>query len=56
MNIIEIWTLAKSMEVSFLTGSIVVRFETKPCAQHCLSWFKANPAFVVTPTCRGWSC
>ena len=56
MKILEIWTSVVNVEFSFIGSSVVARFETKPCAQHCLSWMKANPAFVVSKFGGSWSC
>ena len=56
MKIIEVWTKVKSIEVGFIGGAIVFAFRTEPCAQHCGSWFKANPAFIVSGGSAAWSC
>lgn len=56
MRILEIWTSVLSAEFNFIGEAVVVSFKTKPCAQHCLSWMKANPAFVVSKFVGSWAC
>lgn len=56
MKINEVWTKVKSVEVDFTGVAVVFTFRTEPCAQHCLSYFKANPAFVVCGSSSDWIC
>lgn len=54
VKIVEVWTKVKAVEFGFIGSAVVVSFRTEPCAQHCLSWLKANPAFVITKHGAGW--
>ena len=44
--ITEIWTNVVNVEYSFVGNAVLTHFRTKPCAQHCLSYFKANPSCI----------
>lgn len=56
MKILEVWAKVKAVEVVFDGAYVSFIYRTEPCAQHCGSFFKANPAFMVGSLKGCWSC